>query len=214
MEEYKTFMSITNSNVADDVIEILDANKFAFKIQDTSKDFDPSFAINPAKNSILIMLKQIDFERASSVLEKKTSFNIDEIDSQHPLFSFNKDELKNVIKNYDEWHPLDVKLAKYLLEKENIIVSQNEINENQDLKKINQDNKDEKSDLLTLTMGYLLCLFGGLAGIGIAVFLMIGKRTLSDGSKKYIYNKSDRKHGMYMLLLGTLFFIIFILKYL
>jgi hypothetical protein len=71
----------------------------------------------------------------------------------------------------------------------------------------------EKSSLLTLAMGYTFCLMGGLAGIGIAIFLMMGKRTMPDGTKKYIYSKSDRAHGLYMLVAGSIVFLFFTYKY-
>jgi hypothetical protein len=212
MSEFKTFMSLTDSDVADEIIGILKANKIDYKFQDTSKDFDASFANNSAKDSLLIMLNTNDFDKASKLLDENMKFNVDEIDDQHPLFSFSNSELKDVVKNYDEWHPLDVKLAKYLLQKKNIVVEDSEIKEQQKQKKI-ESQQPEKSDLLTLTMGYLLCILGGFAGIGIAILLMTGKRTMPNGTKEYIYSKSDRAHGLYMLVAGIIFFTIFILKY-
>jgi hypothetical protein len=206
MIEFKTFMSLTDSSVAEEMIQILKVNKIAFKIQDTSKDFDATFANNTAQDSILIMLNPNDFDKASRILDENMQFNINEIDSLHPLFSFTIDELKDVVKNYDEWHPLDVKLAKHLLKKESITVEDSEIIEKQLQKEIKAQ-QPEKSNSLTLIMGYGFCIMGGLAGIGIAIFLLTGKRTMTDGSKKYIYSKSDRVHGVYMLIAGTAVFL-------
>lgn len=213
MSEFKTFMSVTDAVIAEEMIQILEVHKIAYKLQDTSKDFDASFANNGAKDSFLIMLNPNDFDKASVVLEENTKLEIDEIDSQHPLFDFSTDELKDVVKNYDEWHPADVKLAKHLLEKENIVVENSEIKEQQNQKKI-VAHAQEKSSLLTLAMGYIFCLMGGVAGIGIAIFLMTGKRTMPDGTKKYIYSKSDRAHGLYMLVAGAIGLIIFTFNYL
>ena len=199
-------MSLTDSSVAEKMIQILKVNKIAFKIQDTSKDFDATFANNTAQDSILIMLNPNDFDKASRILDENMQFNINEIDYLHPLFSFTIDELKDVVKNYDEWHPLDVKLAKHLLKKESITVEDSEIIEKQLQKEIKAQ-QPEKSNSLTLIMGYGFCIMGGLAGIGIAIFLLTGKRTMTDGSKKYIYSKSDRVHGVYMLIAGTAVFL-------
>lgn len=213
MSEFKTFMSLTDAVIADEMIQILEAHKIAYKLQDTSKDFDASFANNGAKDSFLIMLNPNDFDKASVVLEENTKLEIDEIDTQHPLFDFSTDELKDVVKNYDEWHPADVKLAKHLLEKQNILVENSEIKEQQNQKNI-VAHAQEKSSLLTLAMGYIFCLMGGIAGIGIAIFLMTGKRTMPDGTKKYIYSKSDRVHGLYMLVAGAIGLLIFTFNYL
>ena len=212
MIEFKTFMSLTDSSVAEEMIQILKVNKIAFKIQDTSKDFDATFANNTAQDSILIMLNPNDFDKASRIMDENMQFNINEIDSLHPLFSFTIDELKDVVKNYDEWHPLDVKLAKHLLKNESITVEDSEIIDKQLQKEI-KSQQPEKSNSLTLIMGYGFCIMGGLAGIGIAIFLLTGKRTMTDGSKKYIYSKSDRVHGVYMLIAGTAVFLsLFILN--
>jgi len=212
MGELKTFMSLTDSVIAEDIVRILNENKISFKVQDTSKDFDASFANDSSKNSILIMLFPEDFEKASLILEQNINFDVNEIDKQHPFWDFNIEELKDVVKNYDEWHPLDVSFAKYLLKKENIIVEDSEIIKKQVEKKEKTDN-EEKSDILTLAMGYLFCMMGGLIGIGIAVFLLTGKKTTSNGSKKHIYSKQDRMHGVYMLILGGISLLYFIFKY-
>ena len=213
MSEFKTFMSLTDSVIADEMVQILEAHNIAYKLQDTSKDFDASFANNEAKNSFLIMLNPNDFDKASLLLEENVKLEINDINSQHPLFDFTTEELKDVVKNYDEWHPADVKLARQLLEKENIVVEDSDIKEQQN-KKMIVAQAPEKSSLLTLAMGYTFCLMGGLAGIGIAIFLMIGKRTMPDGTKKYIYAKSDRAHGLYMLVAGAIIFLFFTYKYL
>lgn len=212
MSEFKTYMSFRDLDSVSEVTSILNKFNIPFKIQDTSKDFDVTFTIDNPKNSYLIMLNQNDFEKASNLLEEKIKFNIDEIDQSHPLFLFSTKELEDVVKNYDEWHPTDVKLAKYLLEKENIIVNNDEIKETQ-LKKEKLEEQHEKSDFLTLVMGYGLCMTGGLAGIGIAIFILTGKKTLSNGTRKYIYSKSDRNHGIYMLVFGAICLTYFVLNY-
>lgn len=205
MSDFKTFMSLTDRSMVKEITSILECNQLNFRMQDTSRDFDPTMANNEAYHSTLVMLDPKDFEKANVLLEEHTPLNIAEIDPSHPLFSFSNDELKEVVKNYDEWHPLDVKLAKYLLQKQNITVGQNEIKEQQHVKEL-KAGEHEKSGLQTLIMGYLFCLMGGLAGIGIALYLLFGKKTLPDGSKKYLYAERDRRHGFYMLLLGAIVF--------
>lgn len=212
MGDFKTFMSLTDPKIAQEFAVILEAHKIPFKTQDTAKDFDASFANNQAKQSILIMLNPNDFDKASSVLEQNITLDINEIDPQHPLFSFSTEELKDVVKNYDEWHPIDVKLAKHLLKQQNIVVEPDEIKAEQNLKELKSFHP-EKSSTITLLLGYIFCMMGGFAGIGIALFLMTATRKLPDGTKKHIYSNSDRKHGFYMLLTGGIVFI-FTLLYL
>lgn len=210
MSDFKTFMSLNDLAIADEMAVILETHKIPFKLQDTAKDFDASFANDPAKQSFLIMINPKDFERTSAILEQHTLLNLDEIDPQHPLFSFSTEELKDVVKNYDEWHPIDVKLAKYLLEKQHITVDATEIKAQQHLKEL-KTYEPEKSSTITLLLGYVFCMLGGMAGIGIALFMMNAKKTLPNGSKKFVYSNSDRKHGLFMLLLGGIVFILTLL---
>lgn len=209
MIEYKTFMSVTDLATSEEIVQILDAQKIPFKVQDTSKDFDPTFSNNEADNSILIMLFPTDFEKATKILDENLVLDLNKIDPEHPFFSFATDELKEVVKNYDEWHPLDVKLAKYLLKDKNISIDNIEIERVQKHKK-QKELEPEKPKPLTLVMGYVFCLLGGLIGIGIAVFLITGKKSLPDGSKRFVYSPQDRAHGVFMLIAGILSFFFYI----
>jgi len=212
MSDFKTFMSLTDIESVSETTSILNKSKIPFRVQDTSKDFDVTFSNDDSKNSLLIMLNQRDFDRASSILEDKMNFDVNEINESHPIFSFNNEELKDVVKNYDEWHPIDVRMAKHLLEEKNICLSEDEIIHTQ-IEKDKKAQQPEKSDALTLIMGYSFCIMGGLAGIGIAIFMLTGKKTMSNGTKKYIYSKSDRNHGIYMLLAGAISLTFFIYNY-
>ena len=213
MSDFKTFMSLKDIESVSEITAILKKSNLPFKIQDTSKDFDVTFSNDSSKNSFLIMLHENDFNQASTLLEDKLEFNISDINESHPLFLFTIEELKEVVKNYEEWHPLDIKLAKFLLEKQNIIVSDDEIKEIQLQNKI-KAYQPEKSDSLTLIMGYTFCLAGGFAGIGIALFLLLGTKKSSNGAKRYIFSKSDRRHGVFMMIAGIISLTFFIFKYL
>ncbi len=212
MSDFKTFMSIPDATIADEIIEILQTHKMDFRTHNTAKDFDASMAYNEAKNSTLIMLDPKNFEMAATILEENTKFDINEIDPQHPLFSFSNNELIDVVKNYDEWHPIDVKLAKHLLNKQNITVDPRDVKEQQRVKEL-KSHDQETSSSLTLWMGYLFCIMGGIAGIGIAIFLMTAKKKLPDGTKTFVYTDSDRRHGFFMLLLGGIIFTLLLSKY-
>ncbi|MEN9335445.1 MAG: hypothetical protein RLZZ500_432 [Bacteroidota bacterium] len=209
--EYKTFMSFPNLSQADAVIALLNENSISYKVQDTSKDFDVTFSIDSSKNAFLIMLLETDFDKANQLIEDKIPIDTRTFYSTHPFYTFTIDELTEVVKNYDEWFPADVKLAKELLSNQHIEVAQETIQQQQK-QKLLQSQQPEKSSLLTLAMGYTFCIFGGIAGIGIALYLLLGKRKLSNGEKVYVFSKNDRNHGLAMLILGLTGVLIFIFK--
>jgi len=205
MADFKTFMSLTDASVAEEFASILETNKIPFRIQDTSKDFDASFSNNKATQSIIIMLDPKDFDKATAVLDIAIEFEINDIDKNHPMFTFDRGELIDVIKNNDEWHPLDVKLAQYLLDKQQITIDNDEISRYKKIKLIDSS-KPEIPNPITILTGYAFCMIGGLIGIAIALFLITARKTAADGSKYYVYSKTERNHGYVMLILGTIVF--------
>ena len=207
MSDLKTYMSLTDAESASEITSILTKNKIPFKIQDTGKDFDASFSMNKASKSILILLHSNDFERANAVVDTELILDENTIDKEHFLYGFSNDELLDVIKNSEEWHPLDVKLAKQLLEQNKIQINETEI---ADFKKekVAESFKPEKSDITTILIGYVFSITGGLIGLGITFFLINSKKTLPTGEKIYTYCKSDRSHGFKMLILSSISIVI------
>lgn len=210
--EFKTFMTFPNRSQVDAIVTVLNENSIPYKLQDTSKDFDVTFSNDGLKNTFLIMLLETDFDKVNQLLEKNIPFDSSTVDNNHPFYSFTIEELKEVVKNFDEWFPTDVKLAKELLSKQHIEVSQKAIVQHQLIKQ-KQSEQPEKSSLLTLAMGYTFCVFGGLAGIGIALYLLFGKRKLANGEQVYLFSRNDRNHGLAMLILGLIGLLIFTYRY-
>lgn len=204
MSGFRTFMDLTDAGIANEYAAILEENMIPFKLQDTSKDFDPSMSNNTANKTFMLMLDPKDFEKTNALLESKTSFDINEIEPSHPFFSFSTAELSEVVMNYDEWNPLDVKLAKYLLKKQNVAIDTSEIKSHQKEKEINKATEDEstKSGSIMILIGYVFCLAGGFLGFAIGVFLITAKKELPNGTKVFVYKKPEREHGYLMLIAG------------
>ncbi len=213
MNDFKTFMSLTEEAIASEIISILKKNNIQFKVEDTRKNFDASFSLSEVNKPILIFLNPMDFEKANKFIDHEMIIDEDKINKNHFLYSFSNEELLNVVKNPNEWHPFDLKLAKKILNKKNISVNEEEILINQKKKEL-ENNQPEKSDLMTILLGYVFSLLGGLFGIGIAIFLITNKKTLTTGKKIHTYTKSDRDHGYKMLILSIIMLIFYFTVYL
>ncbi len=206
-------MSLTEEAIASEIISILKKNNIQFKVEDTRKNFDASFSLSEVNKPILIFLNPMDFEKANKFIDHEMIIDEDKINKNHFLYSFSNEELLNVVKNPNEWHPFDLKLAKKILNKKNISVNEEEILINQKKKEL-ENNQPEKSDLMTILLGYVFSLLGGLFGIGIAIFLITNKKTLTTGKKIHTYTKSDRDHGYKMLILSIIMLIFYFTVYL
>lgn len=203
MSDFKTYMSLTNLGTASDIIFVLKNRGIEYKVEDTSKNFDPSFSLNSFNKPIIIFLKPIDFEKANIALNDDLKFNKEDFDDNHFLFNFNDNELLDVIKNPEEWHPLDVKLALKILEEREIIVIEQDLKEFND-KKIEELKKPEKNKSSTIILGYIFAILGGVLGFFIALHLINFKKTLPDGKQTFWYSENDRKHGLIMLYLASI----------
>jgi hypothetical protein len=210
MSDYKTYMSLTDLESAFEITTILTNKGIPFKVEDTSKNFDASFSMNKADKSIMIFLDPKDFEKANSIIDNELVLNKNEINKEHFLYSFSTDELLDVIKNTEEWHPLDVKLAKEILKDRNYNLS-DEVLHTLKKEKENELKEPEKNDIAWIIIGYLFSVLGGFIGFFIAYHLMTNKKTLPNGESIYSYSKSDRLHGRNMLIIASLSLLFFIL---
>lgn len=210
MEDFKTYMSFIDAESSLELTELLKKNDIAFQLLDTQADFDPSMAFNEANKPFMVQILAEDFGKANSLVQEQ--YSLHDMHQEHFLFRFTDEELIGVLKNEEEWHPLDVILAKELLKKRNVSYSENEITAYQDAKKA-KGYQPEKLPKYTLPIAYLICLFGGLLGVAIALFIISSKKKLPSGEKIFSYSTPDRNHAKLMLVLALVYSFIFF-KYL
>lgn len=196
-------MSLSEPEMAKEIASILLSGNILHNIHDNRKDFDPGMANNESGKSIDIQIRPQDFPKAESLINEKLELDENQIDPEHYLFGFTNDELIDVIKHADEWHPLDVKLAKYILDKNGILLSQDDL-ETLQKKRIAEKAKPEKNATEWIVVGYIFALGGGFLGFFIGYHLAHFKKTLPDGSQVYSYYESDRRNGNRILLLSAI----------
>ncbi|HMI06758.1 MAG TPA: hypothetical protein VK528_04370 [Flavobacterium sp.] len=202
-EDFKTFMSFTEPEMAQEIVAILTEGKILHNIHDSRKDFDPGMGNNESGKSIDIQVRPQDFPKAVNLINEKLELDESQIDPEHFLFGFTNDELIDVIKHADEWHPLDVKLAKHILNKNGVVLSQDDL-ETLQKKRIEEKAKPEKNAAEWIVIGYIFALGGGFLGFFIGYHLAHFKKTLPDGSQVYSYHESDRRNGNRILLLSAI----------
>jgi hypothetical protein len=202
-QDFKTFMGFSDPQMAQEIAAILAEAKILYNIYDSRKDFDPAFNNSELGKEILIQIRQQDFGRAESLVNEKMPFQIENADSDHFLFGFSNEELKEVVKRADEWHVLDVKLAKYLLQQKGISVSDEEMADFRKQELI-EKSAPEKIKAFWLVVAYISALCIGPLGLLIGWYLSTLKKILPDGSQVYNYDKTDRLHGRLILFCGFL----------
>lgn len=195
--------------VPDDAIDFakkLKDNGIQAKVIDNSPAVDITFSANHTQDEVQLLINAEDRKRANDILQQEAEVLINDISTDHYLFQFENKELFDVLKNYDEWNELDYALAQKILVDRGETINSSIIDELRQNRE-NDLNKTEKAGNITLFLGYLFSLFGGVGGIFIGVYLIVTKKTLTTGQKINYYRKSDRLHGAAIVAL-SLFMII------
>ena len=177
------------------------SNCSAFEMEDHSGQMPEVYLGQNFNNDIVVKIHPDDFLKVTGLLDAKAVSLIDTVDKDYYLFSFDNNELLEVVSEPDKWCELDKQLAKHILNSKGIAVTKELENAlyNRRLKELSTE---EKGSTLWTTVGYISAFLGGILGIAIGLNLWTSKRTLPDGSRIFIYKEKDRKHGQYITLIG------------
>ncbi len=203
---FSIFKRFKTAEQAKELASVLKNNDIETQIINNSPPVDITFSGNTLQNEFQLKIKQIDFEKATLILEDEAETILDEIDKTHYLFDFTNEELYDILIKPDEWGAIDRKLAQKILNDRGKSVDDDLISS---LKKqrIEDLSKPEESQKTWIYMGYFTAVIGGLIGLFIGWHLLSFKKTLPNGEKVYAYNNNDRKQGRKILYIGIICFI-------
>jgi hypothetical protein len=206
--DFVTFQRFNDKAAALALAETFKGNNFEVALEDTSANFDITFANNEIDKDFRVKLKPEDFERANIFLQQQAAKDLADIDPNYYIFDFSDEELKEIIEKQDEWSSLDFLLAQKILRERGVEVNVEQI-QTLKAKRIEELSEPEKSPKLLIVSGYVLAFIGGLLAIVIGAYLRNHKKTLPNGERVFGYAIADRAHGERILILGILGLIIF-----
>ena len=183
-------------NIQEDALElarVLKENNIEYQLEVGKPGFDPSFVFN---TEFRILLNDFDFKKVDA-------FFVSEIPPGYYLLNFTDDELLEIITKKDEWSDFDFELAQKILAQRDKEVSP-ELVDLLEKQRFDFLKKPEQSQKIYIYAGYILGLVSGLLGIFIGLSLISSRKTLPDGKKVFTYIESDRKHGLYIVILSTI----------
>lgn len=198
---FLTYKKFSTSEQASELIGILNQSEIPFEMEDHSGHMPDIYVGQNFNNDIIVKIHPDDFLKVNSLLDEKAASLIDTVSKDYYLFSFDNDELIEVVSEPDKWCELDKQLAKHILNSKGIMVTK-ELEDALYKKRIKELSTEEKGSTLWTTVGYISAFLGGILGIAIGLNLWTSKRTLPDGSRVFIYTEKDRKHGQYITLIG------------
>lgn len=203
MKEFLPFQSFLNEKEAAPIIGVLKENGVNYKIETLKEPLDATIAGEIVQNKIFLLLQSQDFPRANEVLDNAILTNLSTLDDDYYLFSFSDEELNDIIQKPDEWSRQDFLIARKILAERGVNMSDEKINtlKSDRLKELS---RQEVGDKWWIIIGYLLALVGGIMAIIIALPFILGKKTLPDGSRIFIYSSKTREHGKIILVVTGL----------
>ncbi|WP_299383201.1 hypothetical protein [uncultured Lacinutrix sp.] len=202
-EEYSIFRKFPTLDQAIELRNLLKENEINSILDDNVPPVDITFSGSTINNQIEIRIKQSDFKKAESILEKDAENLINEVNKDYYLFEFTNEELYEILLKSDEWSVFDYTLAQKILTQRGKPIDKDLLNslKNERLKELEKPEGNQKPWIIG---GYFFSIIGGFLGLIIGYFLWTSKKTLPNGKKVFSYSKNDRKHGKYIFYIGLI----------
>jgi hypothetical protein len=202
-EQFLTFQSFTDLDLAKEIAGRLMQENISVKIEDTSPPIAPVIMGTSLDADIRIKIPKPDFQKAHAVLEQYYEKQIDLIEKDYYLFEFTNEELLEIIKKPDEWGYLDYRLGQKILKERGEEIQREKI-ETMKSERIKEISKSEEIGTSWIFLGYFLAIFFSPIGIFFGLTITTFKRTLPDGQRVYSYNEDARKHGKIILIISSI----------
>jgi hypothetical protein len=183
-------------NVQNDALElgrVLNENNIEYKLEVGKPGFDPAFVFDA---EFRILIHESDFDKANDLF-------VSNIPEDYYLLTFSDDELLEIITKKDEWNDFDFNLAQKLLKERGKEVKP-ELVKLLEKQRLDSLKTPEISQKTWIYAGYILGVVSGLLGLFIGLSLMSSKKVLPNGEKVYSYIESDRKHGLYIVIISSI----------
>ncbi|MDC8006094.1 hypothetical protein POV27_18725 [Aureisphaera galaxeae] len=204
-KEFSIFKTFDNKELAAELAILLNEHNIETEIGDNSAPVDSNFGGSTLQYNIEVRIPKEDFKKAEEILKKEAESAIDNVAPDYYLFSFEDDELYDILLKPDEWNEFDYVLSQQILKKRGKQVDDELLNS---LKRQRLEDlaKPEGGQTAWIYAGYFFALLGGFLGLIIGYLLWKSKKTLPNGEKVYSYAAKDRKHGQNIFIISVIVF--------
>lgn len=199
-----TFKTFSNVKEAKEVKRFLSENNVTSLLRDNFACFEnPKAALS--LNEYELQVKAVQMDTAVELLEIRCEKMIEQVGSEHHLFSCTNGQLYDILVRKGEVSEFDHKLAKRLLA-ERGKPTDNQFIENIKVEKQKLKARPQINQMINIFAGYLLAILGGFAGIVIGYLMWSSQKQLPNGVTLYSHTESERRHGKIIFGIGILIF--------
>ncbi len=210
MANLVTIQSFSAPEDALEWVNLLKAHNIPYHWEEDLPGFDHSFAFN--KSSIiynyLLRVPQTHVLQAREVLSEIAAEHVSQYSEDHYLYSFELEELYEVLERPDEWSPEDYILAQRILEERGRPMSNKDIQTLYEarLDEIRRPRRMDKNWINVAYAGAVMGIFLGIFGLAaiMLAWSMLFKKTDPTGQKFYVYDLETRTHAKRILLIACI----------
>ncbi len=209
-DPFLNFQKFYDKEAAVDMASHLEAHQIPIALEDSERYFDVTFANNPMLKPYWLKVKSSDMTKAEKILHTYYQKKLELVPPDYYLFDFSDRQLMEIVRTPDEWGFLDYPLAIRILENRGLSFTKKEIDQMND-ERIDVISSPVNSPVSYILLAYLVSVcwpVGWIAGSTMAFM----KKTIYNGDRVYAYSKTDRNHGVRILILSTLFFLIWVIR--
>ncbi|MEE1946293.1 hypothetical protein VRU48_14305 [Pedobacter sp. KR3-3] len=193
-ETFLTYQKFNDQAAASELAQFFGENGLAYELEDSSINFDVSFAYSELNKEFRVKLRSTDFKRADELLQELSQKSIELADESHYLYQFSDEELMGILQKPDEWNAFDIVLAQHILQERGKEVSKEALAQLRS-ERLSYLREPEQASRFWIFAGYFCAILGGGLGMFIGWHLIYHKRTLPNGESVFAYTSNDRKDG-------------------
>ena len=194
------YRKFETAEIANMLVVLLDEHKVehsVFHNGEEIEDFNPSVH----QRNLEIHLLEEDSERVDQLIEETADKELDTVEKDYFIFSFNNDELREVLIKAEEWSALDLALAHKLLRERGEPFDKEEISRLRDERAIELA-KPKSASISSLVVAYLGAVFLQIIPIVAGIIYLTSKKDDLAGNRVPVYDDPTKKHGRTMILLS------------
>lgn len=201
-DSFTVYKEFTYNEPAEILMGLLKEEGIEYRLRNEAA-VEQEVILGPESHSIVIMLKPEDHLRVDEIVEKRANSELDAVDKEYFIFSFDNDELRDVVVNSHEWTPLDLALAVKILKERGIDLDPDDVKKER-AAALEESSKPIAIDKTALIFLYLLALFTSFIPLIAGIIFMTSKKPNSAGNRVPKYDIASRKHGRNLVLLGCI----------
>jgi len=204
MSRFASYEKFFNPEQAEPVLSILQEYEIPYEFAAMNKPaVDQLLSGGGPAYEFEVKIPVDQFETANRLMREKIQINLNEIDPDYYLFTFDDNELIGILKEPDEWGRLDYVIAREILETRGIRFSTEDLDAfwNKKMEKLAQPTK---ASSLGKWGSYSLSIVACFIGIITGLIYWRSTKTLPNGSRYYIYDEETRKLGKNMVFISII----------